>query len=192
MSITSLWSLLPTINKVGARTFANRSLETKSGLPLRHTTAPVMLTLWAAAIKAAAAPVLSPKYPIINPLVSKYVVFNNQSVILKRRSDSNFTLNLFKMSSGILHRIFSVLLSVSSSSFVRRSTSSVARPSLFKALARYSFLGLLLLLPWAKTIIPLVILKLSGMVRFPSSIVDATALLLAVWTGILTMLVSGY
>jgi hypothetical protein len=188
-SITSLWSFPPTMNKVGARTFVNRSVEAKSGLPLRHTTAPIWLTLWAAAIKPAAAPVLAPKYPMIILWVSNCFVVNNQSVILSRRSDSNFILNLFNMSPGILHFIFSVRLSVSSSSFVRRSISRVASPSLFKALATYSFRGLCLplLLPWANTIIPLVMFQLLGIVRLPSSIVVATTLLLAACTGILTI-----
>ena len=75
------------MSKVGTLIFINTTSETKSRLPLLDTTAPTTVGLSEAAIKAAAAPVLAPKNPMINPLVSKYVVVSSQSVIFIRRSE---------------------------------------------------------------------------------------------------------
>jgi hypothetical protein len=62
-------------------------------------------------------------------------LLDTQSVTTDSRFDSRLMLNLFNTSPGILLCIFCVLVSVSSSSLVRRSTSRVARPSLFRNLA---------------------------------------------------------
>jgi hypothetical protein len=63
--ITLLSSLLPTIKRVGAFTFCWDCRSAKSGLPLRETIAATISGLCAAAVNAAAAPVLAPNIPII-------------------------------------------------------------------------------------------------------------------------------
>jgi hypothetical protein len=105
-------SFPPTINRVGLYTLVRISGGVaKSGLPPRETIAPISLGFCAAAVNAAAAPVLAPKYPILlfaNCFVSSFS--NNQSVTRSRRFESNLILNLFNTRPGILSCIFLMAL----------------------------------------------------------------------------------
>jgi hypothetical protein len=64
-------SKLPTISNVEALT-VDKYLSARSVLPPRDTTAFIIWGLFDAAINAAAAPVLEPKYPILSCLVSLF------------------------------------------------------------------------------------------------------------------------
>ena len=54
---------------MGDITFTKACSPARSGRPPRDTTAATLLPSLAATCKAAAAPVLAPKYPILSPLV---------------------------------------------------------------------------------------------------------------------------
>ena len=85
-------SKLPTNNRVGATTWGRYS-PARSGRPPRETTAAMSFGSLAAAIKAAAAPVLAPKYPKANLFVKRSIP--SHSVTPMRRSASNVMLKRY-------------------------------------------------------------------------------------------------
>jgi hypothetical protein len=133
--------LSPTINRVGVRT-TGRAVPAKSGHLPRETTAPTSSGRRAAAMSAAAAPVLAP-----NRLIWRWRVGGwprAQSTAPTRRSANR----------SISNRSSHVRMSTAASSGVRRSKSSVARPASWRTSATEQVHGpwWLLPLPWAKTI----------------------------------------
>ena len=139
---------------------------------------------------ACPAPVLAPKYPIINPLVSKYVVVVSSQffVIVFKRSASNFILNLFKtvLEFYIVSSLFYVVLS---SPCVRNLRLTSQDRLYFESLSQVAVFRTMTTATTAKSKhnYSFCDVCVRNNSQFPSSISDATALLVAVSTGILTI-----
>ena len=144
----------PTMSSVGASTRASAS-PARSGRPPREITARTRAGRAAAAMSAAAAPVLAPKQPIGSAASAGWSPAQSIAAITRSASRS------------MSKRNWPVCSSTASSSRVSRSSSSVANPPSTRtfATARLRRLKRLLPLPCAKTTSPA---ALSGSTRSPS------------------------